>query len=202
MKAQTYVDELSLETKFIKSIANKKAELLNVFMDLLNTNQFSTQQELAIALETQGFSNVSQAKISRLLKKTRAIKTFTSGQSIYQLPNGKKQPQPMESVESLVLSMTHNNAQIVLNPVKGGAELVSKMIDSMTTSPDILGCIASDTTILIIPSDIRHHQFFTKHIPFLSFFNFSQYCIWIVLKKYFPIFNSYHPFPFKFPPEF
>ena len=153
MKEKTYFDRSLLTPNIINASNSGSSKLLNAFMDLLNTNQYRTQQDLANALEKQGFKNVSQGKISRLVIKTRAIKKYANDRSVYQLPNEVKRPQPMESIESLALNIAHNNTHIVLKTVKGGAAMVEKMIGTMSKSHEILGCIASDRTILIIPCD-------------------------------------------------
>jgi transcriptional regulator of arginine metabolism len=153
MKEQIYFDPLPLTPNTISLSKNKMSTLRNALMDLLNTNQFSTQQELATALENQGFGKISQAKISRLLTNARAIKKYDKDKSFYQCPNEKQRPQSIDSVESLALNIAHNKTHIVLKTVKGGAAIVETMIGTMSKSTGILGCIASDTTILIIPCD-------------------------------------------------
>jgi transcriptional regulator of arginine metabolism len=153
MKAQIYFDPLPLTPNTISLSKNKMSTLHNALMDLLNTNQFSTQQELATALEKKGFGKISQAKISRLLTNARAIKKYDKDKSFYQCPNEKQRPQSIDSVESLALNIAHNKTHIVLKTVKGGAAIVETMIGTMSKSTGILGCIASDTTILIIPCD-------------------------------------------------
>ncbi|MDP7591770.1 MAG: hypothetical protein QF552_03560 [Litorilituus sp.] len=132
----------------------EKFDVLNTFMRLVNTNMYSTQQELAIELNNHGFNNVTQAQVSRLLKKTGAIKRYSQARTHYQLPNKYKRLQPTTAIKSAVLNITHNKVNIVLKTVKGGATLVGKMIDSIPEEY-ILGCITSDSTILIIPSDTK-----------------------------------------------
>ncbi len=152
MKEQITFDRLPLTSNII-SLSKKKSTLLNSLMNLLSTNQYSTQRELATALETQGFGKISQVKISRLLSNVRAIKKYYKDKSVYQCSNEEQSLQPIDSVESLALNIAHNNTHIVLKTVKGGAAIVEKMIGTMSKSHEILGCIASDTTILIIPCD-------------------------------------------------
>jgi transcriptional regulator of arginine metabolism len=153
MKEQITFDRSPSTSNIISLSKKKRSTLRNALMNLLNTNQYSTQIELATALEIQGFGKISQAKISRLLTNARAIKKYDKNKSVYQCPNEKQSPQSIDSVESLALNIAHNKTHIVLKTVKGGAAIVETMIGTMSKSHGILGCIASDTTILIIPCD-------------------------------------------------
>ena len=153
MKEQVYFDRLLLTPHISNAPKNDKSRLLNAFMVLLNTNQYRTQQDLAIALKNQGFGNISQAKVSRLLTNARAIKKYDKDKSFYQCPNEKQRLQSSDSVGSLALNIAHNKTHIVLKTVKGGAAIVETMLGTMSKSHGMLGCIASDTTILIIPCD-------------------------------------------------
>ena len=153
MKEQIIFEQTSQTSNVINLSKNKKSTLRDALMDLLNTNQYSTQQELATALKNQGFGEISQAKMSRLLTNARAIKKYDKDKSFYQCPNEKQRLQSIDSVGSLALNIAHNKTHIVLKTVKGGAAIVETMLGTMSKSHGILGCIASDTTILIIPCD-------------------------------------------------
>ena len=153
MKEQIAFDRSPSTSNIISLSKNKKSTLRNALMNLLNTNQYSTHLALATALEYQGIGKISQAKVSRLLTNARAIKKYDKNKSVYQCPNEKQRPQSIDSVGSLALNIAHNQTHIVLKTVKGGAAIVEAMIGTMSNAHGILGCIASDTTILIIPCD-------------------------------------------------
>jgi len=123
---------------------------------LLDKGRFSTQIQLAKALENSGFNDVTQPKVARLIKKAGAIKVKGNRKSyFYQIPehphlNIKK------SISSVVKGINHNNTQVVIKTEKGGAIIISQMIESQSNELGILGCLASDSTILIIPMDTKN----------------------------------------------
>jgi len=138
----------------IKS-TNCKDSLLAELMSLLNTDRFSTQMQLAKALEKSGFNDVSQPKVARLIKKAGAIKVRGDRKSyFYQIPEnpylniGKR-------ISSVITEINHNNIQVVIKTVKGGALIIAQIIESQSNELGILGCLASDNTILIIPMDTK-----------------------------------------------
>ena len=61
MKELINFDQTPLKSIVISLSESTKSTLRNALMDLLNTNQYSTQLELSTALETQGFGKISQA---------------------------------------------------------------------------------------------------------------------------------------------
>ena len=63
MKELINFDQTPLKSIVISLSESTKSTLRNALMDLLNTNQYSTQLELSTALETQGFGKISQAKM-------------------------------------------------------------------------------------------------------------------------------------------
>ncbi|NQY37367.1 MAG: transcriptional regulator ArgR [Alteromonadaceae bacterium] len=133
----------------------KESDLISAFKSLLKEQCYGSQGQLADALSKQGFVNMSQAKISRLLSKIGAVKTRnTSNQMIYILPDELSVPKSKQAIESVVLSVKHNNMQIVLKTGIGGAPLISRMLDSMGESLGVLGTLAGDDTIFIAPADM------------------------------------------------
>jgi transcriptional regulator of arginine metabolism len=132
-----------------------ESKLIQAFKQLLKEQCYGSQGELAQALAEQGFDNMSQAKISRLLSKLGAVKTRNAkNDMIYILPDELAVPKSKQSIESVVLSVKHNNMQIILKTGIGGAPLISRMLDSMGEAAGILGTLAGDDTIFIAPIDV------------------------------------------------
>ena len=130
--------------------------LLAELKSLLNRGRFSTQLQLANALENSGFNYVSQPKVARLIKKIGAIKVRVNRKSsFYQIPENTNLNIGW-SISSVVRCINHNNTQVVIKTVKGGALIISKMIESQSNELGVLGCLASDSTILIIPKDTKN----------------------------------------------
>ncbi|MFQ3265833.1 MAG: transcriptional regulator of arginine metabolism [Colwellia sp.] len=133
-----------------------KDELLIELKRLLNKDRFSTQLQLANALQGIGFNDISQAKVARLIKKTGAIKIRDNRKSsFYQIPENPHLNIKC-SISSVVMSINHNNTHVVIKTVKGGALVISQMIESQSNELGILGCLASCSTILIIPMETKN----------------------------------------------
>ncbi|MEW6982452.1 transcriptional regulator ArgR [Colwelliaceae bacterium 6471] len=142
-----------------------ESDLILAFKSLLKAQQYGSQSELAEALSTQGFVNMSQAKISRLLSKLGAVKTRNaSSQMVYILPDELAVPKSKQAIQSVVMSVKHNNMQIILKTGIGGAPLISRMLDSMGESSGILGTLAGDDTIFIAPVDVNRIDEITDSI--------------------------------------
>jgi transcriptional regulator of arginine metabolism len=142
-----------------------ESDLIQAFKKLLKEQSYGSQGQIAEALAEQGFDNMSQAKISRLLSKLGAVKTRnTSNQIIYILPEELAIPKSKHSIQSVVLDIKHNKMQIILKTGIGGAPLISRMLDSMGESVGILGTLAGDDTIFIAPTDIDKIEEITQAI--------------------------------------
>lgn len=145
-----------------------ESKLIQAFKCLLKEQCYASQGELAQALAEQGFDNMSQAKISRLLSKLGAVKTRNAkNDMIYILPDELAVPKSKQSIESVVLSVKHNNMQIILKTGIGAAPLISRMLDSMGESAGILGTLAGDDTIFIAPVDVNKIEEITISIRHL-----------------------------------
>jgi transcriptional regulator of arginine metabolism len=133
-------------------LTKKEITLLNTFKVMLKEKEFRSQDELAYELSVRGFDNISQSKISRMLSKVGAIRTRNSlSQVVYQLPNELIIPKVKYSIDTIALGVKHNGTQIVLKTTSGGASIMARVLDSLEDSFGILGTIAGDDTVLIIP---------------------------------------------------
>ena len=133
-----------------------EAELQLAFKALLHEQCYGSQSQLAEALDDQGFKNMSQAKISRLLSKLGAVKMRNaSEQVVYILPDELAVPKSKQAIQSVVISVKHNNMQIILKTGIGGAPLISRILDSLGEPVGILGTLAGDDTIFIAPTDVE-----------------------------------------------
>ena len=132
-------------------------ELLDTFKTLLQDQRFGSQLQLARALSLRGFENVTQTRVSRLLHKVGAIKIRNhNNDAVYRLPEKQYMPCGQQAIDSVVLDIKHNQVQIIIKTVIGAATLISKMIESMGEQSGVLACMASDSTILVIPTDVNH----------------------------------------------
>jgi len=133
-----------------------EADLVKVFKMLLKEQCYGSQGELAEALAENGIENIPQAKISRLLAKLGAVKMRNANNDkVYILPDELAVPKSKQAIQSVVLSVKHNNMQIIVKTGIGGAPLISRMLDSIGESSGILGTLAGDDTIFIAPVDVN-----------------------------------------------
>lgn len=134
----------------------KQETLVQAFKDLLKQEQFSSQGEIVDALKSQGFDNVSQSKVSRMLSKFGAVRTRNARQEmVYCLPAELGVPTATSPLAQLVLDIEHNNVMIIIRTSPGAAQLIARLLDSLSKSDGVLGTIAGDDTIFIAPTDIN-----------------------------------------------
>lgn len=137
----------------LSSRKKNESALIQTFKGLLKDQCYGSQSQLADALSENGFENMSQAKISRLLSKLGAVKMRNaSSQVVYILPDELAVPRTKQAIQSVVISVKNNGMQIIVKTGIGGAPLISRMLDSMGESAGILGTLAGDDTIFIAPA--------------------------------------------------
>ncbi len=127
--------------------------------EVIISTEVSSQDDLRHALRKRGF-HVTQSTLSRDLKEL-GVGWVTSGE------RGRYVFQPAASetailrpfVGSQVLSMNANESAIVIRTLPACANVVAEFVDSLRNT-DIIGTIAGDNTLLIIPQSHKK----TKHI--------------------------------------
>jgi transcriptional regulator of arginine metabolism len=127
----------------------KKNERHFAIKEIINTKSISSQDELRLELRRRGF-RVTQATLSRDLRELGIGRVTSGNRARYVL-------QPVAEAEILrpvvgaeVVSVSANESMIVIRTLPGCASSVGEFIDSLT-SPDIIGTIAGDNTLLVIP---------------------------------------------------
>lgn len=146
-----------------------KLSLIESFRDLLSKGSARTQEDLKTSLQNQGFE-VNQSKISRMLRKLGAVKTVGSeGQIVYQLPSEPEPPITGSPIENLILDIGHNEIMIVIRVSPGSASLIARVIDHHMEKLYILGTVAGDDTIFIVPKSIKTVEKSIKAIKTLLF---------------------------------
>lgn len=134
----------------------KQEALIQAFKDLLKQEQFGSQGDIVDALKNQGFDNISQSKVSRMLSKYGAVRTRNARQEmVYCLPAELGVPTAKSPLKQLVLDIEHNNMMIIIRTSPGAAQLIARLLDSLSKSDGVLGTIAGDDTIFIAPTDVN-----------------------------------------------
>lgn len=129
----------------------KKEDLTPAIRDLLLNHRAKTQQEICTFLQNHGY-RVNQAKISRLLRKIGAVKIKNEhGKIVYWLP---KEPPPANlsnTINTLIINVSANENMIVIHTNPGAASVISRTLDYLDIGDGILGTIAGDDTIFVVP---------------------------------------------------
>ncbi|MBE0369445.1 transcriptional regulator ArgR [Pseudoalteromonas sp. MMG013] len=133
----------------------KQEALVKAFKALLKEENFGSQGEIVDALKDQGFDNVSQSKVSRMLSKFGAVRTRNAKQEmVYCLPAEMGVPTAKSPLRQLVIDIIHNEMMIIIRTSPGAAQLIARLLDSLGTADGVLGTIAGDDTIFIAPAQI------------------------------------------------
>lgn len=132
---------------------SKQEDLVRAFKALLKEEKFSSQGEIVLALQDQGFENINQSKVSRMLTKFGAVRTRNAKmEMVYCLPAELGVPTATSPLKNLVLDADHNEALVVIHTSPGAAQLIARLLDSLGKAEGILGTIAGDDTIFITPA--------------------------------------------------
>ncbi|MDR0962244.1 MAG: arginine repressor [Mediterranea sp.] len=152
----------------------KKASRLDAIKMIVSSKDVSSQEELLIALNAEGF-NVTQATLSRDLKHLKVAKAANmNGKYVYVLPNNvmykrNNDQSPSEMLMSGGFRSLHFSGNLaVIRTRPGYASSMAYDIDNREY-PDILGTVAGDDTIMMVlregtPHDVIR-QFLGKIIP-------------------------------------
>ncbi|MEQ1876226.1 MAG: ArgR family transcriptional regulator [Bdellovibrionia bacterium] len=132
-------------------------ERLLVLRELIREGTAYTQDDLCKALRSKKF-DVTQSTVSRDLRRIGAIKSVNEeGDVTYRLPEDMipMSPMMMNDFSGLVTEIEANETMIVLHTSPGSASLVARHLDSVRVSIGILGTIAGDDAIFVVPASIR-----------------------------------------------
>lgn len=99
----------------------KQEELVRAFKALLKEEKFSSQGEIVLALQDQGFENINQSKVSRMLTKFGAVRTRNAKmEMVYCLPAELGVPTTSSPLKNLVLDIDYNDAVVVIHTSRRG----------------------------------------------------------------------------------
>jgi len=120
---------------------------------LVETREISSQSELAELLTEEGIT-VTQGTLSRDLVEIGAVRTRGSqGTLVYAIAEDVPDPMAMARLAKLssevLLSAEASANLVVLKTPPGAAQYFASAIDK-SASPDLLGTIAGDDTVLLI----------------------------------------------------
>lgn len=135
--------------------SSQKDTLQKALKIILVEGLAKTQDDIKHHLTQLGYE-VNQAKISRLLRKIGAVKVSNElGQVVYNLPKEPAPPAPKSLLTNLVMDISSNESVIVIHTSPGSASLFARLIDHHLVKLNVLGTVAGDDTILVIPRSIK-----------------------------------------------
>jgi len=121
--------------------------------EIISTRAVSSQEELRRELRKRGFQ-LTQATLSRDLKALGVGRTVSREGARYTLQADAEIQILRPLVGAEVLSITANESLIVMRTLPGCASVVGEFIDA-EAYPEVLGTIAGDNALLVIPSSRR-----------------------------------------------
>ena len=123
---------------------------------LLQQQSFATQDDIREALIAQGYQDVSQSTVSRLLSRLGVAKVPNAyGKKVYCLTVENEGVQVDSSIASQIEFITHNQLVVVVRTHPGCAQLVARLID-VQPHREILGTVGGNDTVMVAPRDINH----------------------------------------------
>ncbi|MGF1768207.1 transcriptional regulator ArgR [Enterovibrio makurazakiensis] len=133
--------------------SDKQDQLVKAFKAILKEEKFSSQGEIVDALKAQGYENINQSKVSRMLTKFGAVRTRNAKmEMVYCLPVELGVPTTSSPLKELVMDIDYNDALVVIHTGPGAAQLIARLLDSLGKAEGILGVVAGDDTIFITPT--------------------------------------------------
>ncbi|MBS0288072.1 MAG: arginine repressor [Proteobacteria bacterium] len=124
--------------------------------ELLTRGQVATQEEICAHLQKAGH-DINQSRASRLLRKIGAVKSKNEyGQIVYRLPKEPAPPTSANLLLSLIIDIVANEQLIVIHCQPGSAAMVARLLDHHMEKAQIIGTVAGDDTILVVPKSTQH----------------------------------------------
>lgn len=132
-------------------------DLIRDIRHILQAGSAQNQEALCEALQNMGHTDINQSKVSRLLRKLGAAKVKNEhGVIVYRLPKEPAPPTPASPLSDLILEVTANETTIVITTSPGSAQLVARLLDYNRERSGVLGSVAGDDTVIVIPQSIKN----------------------------------------------
>ncbi|MBI1806989.1 MAG: arginine repressor [Ignavibacteria bacterium] len=125
--------------------------------EIISSKTVASQGELRHELKKRGFT-VTQATLSRDLKELGVARVSTGESMKYVLQPTAEAQILRPLVGAQVMAINANESMIVVKTLPGSASVVGEFLDTLGNA-DIIGTIAGDNTLLVIPQSQKktHH---------------------------------------------
>jgi transcriptional regulator of arginine metabolism len=141
----------------------RQKPLLDQLASLIAEGPAKTQHQLQAALAKMGIA-VNQSTVSRALRRIGAVKSLNaSGDAVYRLPSQAHHIGHNLSIKSLVENISGNEQLILIQTRSGCGNVVAQLLDEQNFA-ELLGTVAGDNTILVIPKSIRYRPALEKKL--------------------------------------
>jgi len=134
----------------------KKLARQNIVKEFLTTRIISSQEQLMQLLKAESV-RVTQATLSRDFADLGVVRTFNDYGVRYVLSADESGQQLSKLIGLEIMRVDLNENMIVIRTLAGRAQGVAHFIDRMNKE-EILGTIAGDDTVLIIPNFVKNIQ--------------------------------------------
>jgi transcriptional regulator of arginine metabolism len=131
--------------------------------EIIHGGAAASQEELRRRLARRGFVT-TQATLSRDLRELGVSRIVAGGRHRYALPDSSGAAMLKPIVGAEIQSIDKNESLIVIHTLPGAAHTVGEYID-LQNHRDILGTVAGDNTLLVVP---RSHKFVQAIVKFLK----------------------------------
>lgn len=133
---------------------SSKLKRQTVIKEILSAHPISHHDDLIGKLKEQGIV-VTQATLSRDFSEMGVIRTISDeGAPRYMLNPEESGRQILKFIGFEILGIQHNETLIVVRTLAGRAQGVAYFIDRLN-KPEIMGTVAGDDTVLVIPSSVK-----------------------------------------------
>ncbi len=131
--------------------------------EIISMKSVASQHELRLEMKKRGF-NVTQATLSRDLKELGVGRVaFDDGMKYVLQPAAEvKILKPL--VGAQITSILANESMVVIRTLPGSASVIAEFLDTLNNG-DIIGTIAGDNTLLVIP---KAHKRMDAIVKFLK----------------------------------
>ncbi len=130
-----------------------KAKRHFAIKEIIQSKPVHNQEELCLDLKKRGFET-TQATLSRDLKELGVIRTHSGDRLRYSLTAESEERKMKSLIGFEVTSIVANETMIVIRTLPGRAPGVASFLDSLH-NPHLLGTVAGDDTVMVLPSTIR-----------------------------------------------
>ena len=121
--------------------------------EIVQSKTVPSQEELCADLKKRGF-DITQATLSRDLRELGVVRVHAEGGMRYALTAESEERKMKSLVGVEITSIDANEAMIVIRTLPGRAPGVASFLDSLH-DPHLLGTVAGDDTVVVLPSTIR-----------------------------------------------